>query len=392
MEAVLGLAHGPQRQIALHQIADIFFFADGPLGDPALAVLAHALFGVEIQISVAVALLADAPLGQGVGGGEIGLHHLGGDGVVFLRQRLHLRHGDQVLALVRIRHLLAQDAVNGGDGAVDLVLKVHGVVDDLQRGVRAPGADGIVVDLAGALHGLIAGGVAVVVGKLRSLGAGDQVQYRVVARQHLFLGPAEVGQHAAEFLVGYVCLVVEQRAVIDDQHLFLRHGLGGAQGQPFLVQLILDHIVLEVQHAHTAREGADAKAGDQLGGSLGDGDDLPAVFLFEFLEDPADQRGFSGGGTACQNDACDLFRHISTLLSIISLFYSFSLSFPCSHGKSRISAVKPPFSKTSTRAKLSVLPFPAVPGLTARTPPISAFSGMCVWPKSTSLHSRSWAA
>ena len=322
VEAVLGLAHGPQRQIAFHQIADVFLFADRPLGHPAAAVLADALFGVEIQVAVAAALLADAPLGQRIGGGEIGLHHLGRHGAVLLRQHFHRRHRDEILALVRVRHLLAQDAVDRGDGAVDFVLKVDGVVDDLQRGMPAPGADRVVVDLAGALDGLIAGGVAVIVRKFRSLGAGDQMQHRVIAREHLFLGLAEVGEHGAEFLVGYVGLVVKEGAVIDDEHLLLRHGLRRAERQTLLMQLILDHIILEVQHAHAARERADAEAGDQIGRRLGDRDDLPAVLLLEFLENAADERRFARGGAAGQDDARDLLCHIRNLpVFLFPVFY-----------------------------------------------------------------------
>ena len=135
------------------------------------------------------------------------------------------------------------------------------------------------------------------------------MQHRVVAGEQLLLRLAEVGEHLAELLVGDVGLVVEDRAVVDDEHLFLRHGLGRLERQTLLVQLVLDDEVLELQHTHAAREGPDAEAGDQLGRGLGDDDDLPALFLCEFLEDAADQGRLARRGAAGENDARDLLFH-----------------------------------------------------------------------------------
>ena len=75
------------------------------------------------------------------------------------------------------------------------------------------------------------------------------------------------------------------------------------------MQLILDDKILKILHADAIAEGADAEAGDKLRRRLGYGDDLPAVLLPELLEDAADERGFTRGGAAGENDAGNAFGH-----------------------------------------------------------------------------------
>ena len=160
------------------------------------------------------------------------------------------------------------------------------------------------------------------------------MQHRVIAGKQLLLGPAEVGEHGAELLVRDIGLVVEDRAVVDDEHLLLGHRLRRPERETLLVQLVLDHVILEIQHAHAAREGPYTEAGDQLGRRLGDHDDLPAALLREFLEDAADQGRFARRGAAGENDARDLLAHGSRLsfclvLSVYHAFFRFtSAVFP----------------------------------------------------------------
>ena len=173
-----------------------------------------------------------------------------------------------------------------------------------------PGPQGAVVHLPGVFQRLGAGGVAQVVGELGPLGAGDQVDHRVVIRQHAGLGaPVEARQHLGKFLVGDIGLVVHQRPVVDDQYIVLVHYPGGVQGQLLLVDLVGNHEILEGQHAHAVAERPYAEAGDQLGGGFGDGDDPPAVLLLEFVEYAADQRGLARGGSAGEDDLRNALGH-----------------------------------------------------------------------------------
>ena len=173
----------------------------------------------------------------------------------------------------------------------------------------APRAQGEIVLLARDLDCLIARGVAVVVRELRALGAGDEVENGVIPGEHLLLGLAEMGKGLCKLRVGDIRLIVEHSAVIDDEHLVLRHHLRALEGEALLMQLILNDKILEILHTDAIAERADAEAGDKLRRRLGDGDDFPAVFLPELLEDAADERGFTRGGAAGENDAGDAFGH-----------------------------------------------------------------------------------
>ena len=166
-----------------------------------------------------------------------------------------------------------------------------------------------IVLLPRGLQRLIARLVSEVIGKLRALGARDQMQNRVVAREHLLLGFAEVRQNLPELLVRDIRLVVKQRPVVDDQHVFLRHHLRALQRQLFLMQLVCDHKILKIQHRHAVAERADAEAGNQLRRRLRNRNHLPAVVLLELLENAADERRFACGGSAGQNNSCDVLCH-----------------------------------------------------------------------------------
>ena len=172
----------------------------------------------------------------------------------------------------------------------------------MQLRMLAPGAVRLVVLYPRLLQRLVARLVAEIIGKFRALGAGDKVQHGVIIAHDLLLGAAEGGEHLAELLVGDIGLVVEQRAVIDDEHVFLGHHLRGLEGKTVLVQLILDDKILEIVHGDAVAERLDTEAGDEVGRGLGNGDDLPAVVLLELLEDAADERGLAGSGAAGQND------------------------------------------------------------------------------------------
>ena len=81
------------------------------------------------------------PFHPGFGLDKIGLHHVCGCDVIICPQLFHIRHVDQILPLFHVGRGLAQDAVDLRDGPVDLILKGYGVVDNVQRGVGAPGAE-----------------------------------------------------------------------------------------------------------------------------------------------------------------------------------------------------------------------------------------------------------
>ena len=295
-----------QRDVALHQILNVLLGGDGPLRFP-LAVAGVVLFGVKIEIFVAVFLLADAADDVRAGLGEVGLHHVDAGGAVFLHQRVHIGHGDEILVPDLLGHRLADGLIDCAQTAGDLVLKVHGVVDHLQIRMLRPCAQRQLVLLACDLQRLVAGLVAVVIGKFRALGAGNQMQHDIVACHDLILGLAEAGEHLAELVVRDIGLVVQQCAVIDHENVLLRHHVRSLESQTLLVELVCNDKILEIQHGDAVAEGLDAEAGDQLGRGFGDGDDLPAVVLLEFLENAADEGGFAGCGAAGQHDARDVF-------------------------------------------------------------------------------------
>ena len=182
--------------------------------------------------------------------------------------------------------------------------------------MAGPGAQRPVVHLPGVLKGFRPGLVAQVVGKLRPLGAGHQVEHRVVAGQHLVLRlPGDAGKHLPEFVVGDIGLVVHQGPVVQDQDVLLLDHLGRLQGQLFLVDLVGHHEILERQHRHAAAEGTDAEAGNQLRRRFRDGDDPPAVLLPELVQDAADQGGLARRGAAGQYDPGDFLFHGTNLIS-----------------------------------------------------------------------------
>ena len=227
--------------------------------------------------------------------------------MVGLLQGLEGGQGDEILVPDLLLCRPADRGVDRAQTSSDLVFKIDGIVDHVDVGMRAPGAERQLVLLPRDLHRLIAGLVAEIVGKFRALGAGNEVEHGIVVRQRLLLRQAEVGKHLPELVVRDVGLVVEQRAVIQHDHALLGHHLGSLERQLFLVQLVGDDKILKIQHGHAAAEGLDAKAGDELRRRFGDGDDLPALVLLEFLEYPADERRLAGGRPAGQYDPRDLF-------------------------------------------------------------------------------------
>ncbi len=297
------------------------------------------LLGVEIQLLLPVSLPPDAALDGGVCHCEIGLHHLDAVCAVARFEQFDIRHGNEVFALFDHGLGFADRAVYLAQGAVYLILEVDGIIYNAQVLICAPRAQGAVVDLARVLDRFAARGVAEVIGKLRALGAGDEVDDRVIACEHLTLRfPADAHERFGKLLVGDIRLIVQKRAVVHDEHLLLRHDLRRRERELFLMYLVGDDEVLELEHGHAHAEGIYAEARDQLCRSFGDGYDAPAVILLELLEDAAYERRFAGGGAAGQHDAVYLFAHFhfsspkrkpessATVLKYLSQFARMKLS------------------------------------------------------------------
>ena len=297
-----------QRRVCLHEILDIFLLRDRLFRLPRARVRV-ALFSVEIQIFLPVFLLADAADDVRLRPDEIGLHHIDRAGGIRLLKRPHIWHGDQILVPDLLRRGQAEAVINGADAAAELVFKIDRIVNHLEVRMILPRPQRQIVLLPRGLQRLIARLVSEVIGKLRALGARNQMQNRVVAREHFLLGFAEVRQNLPELLVRDIRLVVKQRPVVDDQHVFLRHHLRALQRQFFLMQLVCDHKILKIQHRHAVAERADAEAGNQLRRRLRNRNHLPAVVLLELLENAADERRFACGGSAGQNNSCDALCH-----------------------------------------------------------------------------------
>ena len=208
-----------------------------------------------------------------------------------------------------LRRGQAEAVINGADAAAQLIFKVDRIVNHPQIRMILPRPQRQIVLLPRGLQRLIARFIAKIVGKLRALGARNQMQNRVVAREHFLLGFAEVRQNLPELLVRDIRLVVKQRPVVDDQHVFLRHHLRALERQLFLMQLVCDHKILKIQHRHAVAERADAEARNQLRRRLRNRNHLPAVVLLELLENAADERRFACGGSAGQNNSCDALCH-----------------------------------------------------------------------------------
>ena len=268
------------------------------------------LFGVEVQRLRAAFLHAHAALDVRVRQREIRLRHVDGRGAVFVGKRRHVGHGDKVLALLRHRLDLAHGAVDLAQGALDFIVEICVVVDDAQIRVRAPCTQCAVVHLASEFDGFRARVVAEVIGELRALGAGDEMEHHVVIGEYTLFGAAvKARDDLRELLIRHVGLVVHQRAVIENENVVLRHEFRRGEGELLLMDLIADDKILKLQHRHTVVEWLDAKAGDELGRRLGDGDDAPAVLLLEFLEHTAHERGFARRGAAREDDLCDALCH-----------------------------------------------------------------------------------
>ena len=298
-----------QTHIPLHQIGDILLFGDGALRHPALPVLAEALFRIKIQVLAAAALLAYAALDIRLGRREIGLHHVHRHRAELIREHRRIRHGDEVLALFRLRRGLTDDGKDGVHRAVELVVKIDGVVDDVKIRVSAPRAQGQIVHAPRGLNVLIARHVAEVIGKLRALCTAHEMQHRIIAAHDLLLGLAEVREREGELLVAHIRLVVEHGAVVHYEHILLRHELRRAEGELFLVKLVGYDEVLKILHGHAVAERLYPEAGDKLRRGLRNDDDAPAVLRLELLEYAADERRFAGGRTAREHDAGDVFGH-----------------------------------------------------------------------------------
>ena len=224
-------------------------------------------------------------------------------------EAVEIRHADQILALLIHRLRLTDDPADLPQAALDLLLEIHCVVHDAKVRMGAPGAEGVVVELDGVSDVLGAGVVAEVIGKLRALGAGDEVDHSVVLGKHCLGGQTEVGDDVLKFRVGDIGLVVEQGAVIENQDVLLRDLLRGVERQLLLVELVGNDEILEIEHGHAVVKGLDAEAGDQLRGGFRDRDDLPAVLLLELLEHTADQGRFAGRRAAGQDDFDDFLLH-----------------------------------------------------------------------------------
>ena len=130
---------------------------------------------------------------------------------------------------------MADDLIDGIQAAMDLILKIDGIVDHMQIGVAAPRAERAVVHFAGALHRLIPRLIAEIIGKFRALGAGDQMQDGIVVREDLGLRCAEACKDLTELLVRDIGLVVEERPIVDHKDVFLRHHLRGLEREALLV-------------------------------------------------------------------------------------------------------------------------------------------------------------
>jgi len=207
------------------------------------------LFGVEVQRLRSAFLHAHAALDVRVRQRKVGLRHVDGSGAVFVGKRRHVGHGDKVLALLCHWLDLAHGAVNFAQGALDFIVEICVVVDDAQIRVRAPCTQCAVVHLASEFDGFRARVVAEVIGKLRALGAGDEMEYHVVIGEHTLFGAAvKARDDLRELLVRHVGLVIHQRAVVENENIVLRHELRSVQRELFLVDLIADDKVLKLQH------------------------------------------------------------------------------------------------------------------------------------------------
>ena len=295
-----------QARVALHEIADVFLFGDWLFRLP-LAGAGRALFRIKIEIIPAVLLLADAADNIGVGAGQIGLHHVDAGGVIRLLKCLERGQRDEIFVPDFLLRGPSERFVDGAQAARDLVLKIDGVVDHMQIRVCAPCAQRQVVLFPRKFQRLIARLVAEIIGKLRALGAGNEVQDGIIVGERLLLSQTEARKHLPELLIGDIGLIVEKRAVIQHDDVLLRHHLRRLERQLLLVQLVGNDKILKIQHGHASAEGLDAEAGDQLRRGFGDGNDLPALVLLKFLENAADKRRLACGRPAGQHDPRDLF-------------------------------------------------------------------------------------
>ena len=115
--------------------------------------------------------------------------------------------------------------------------------------MRAPRTQCAVVHLAREFDGFRARVVAEVIGELRALGAGDEMEHHVVIGEHMLFGAAvKARDDLRKLLIRHVGLVIHQRAVVENENIVLRHELCSVQCELFLVDLIADDKVLKLQH------------------------------------------------------------------------------------------------------------------------------------------------
>lgn len=115
--------------------------------------------------------------------------------------------------------------------------------------MRAPRTQCAVVHLAREFDGFRARVVAEVIGELRALGAGDEMEHHVVIGEHTLFGAAvKASDDLRELLIRHVGLVVHQRAVVENENIVLRHELRSVQRELFLMDLVGDDKVLKLQH------------------------------------------------------------------------------------------------------------------------------------------------
>ena len=283
------------------------------------SVFSTALLRIKIQIVFPVLLLAYTAFRIRIAAYEIGLHHLYGVCMIFLFQQRSIRHGNQVFMLADIGNALPDNVINGSNCPVDLIFKIHRVVNHTHIRMAAPGSQRQIIFFARNGNIFIARRVAEIVGKFCPLCTGDKMQHGIIPCHNLFRRLSKIRKDLFELLYRNICKIIKNCAIVDDHDFFFRHGFCTFQCQLFLVQLIGYNKILELLHAHTAGKRTEPETGNQLCCSFRDGNDFPSVFAFKFLQDPGDQRCFACSRTAGKYYSdYSLLTHIILLLLIVS--------------------------------------------------------------------------
>ena len=301
-QAVARLAHlllcavGLLQQILVLALGKPFLDLDARL------VVEGMVVGLEIHHAVGLRAAVDAQR-HVLAGDKIGLDdvHFPHPGKAL--EPVHIRVGDQESALDLARLRLAEEGAHLGDEAAQLGIEVGGVVDDAQMRMGRPSRDQPVVEVGSLLDGLDAGLVVFGGVKLRqALRRGHQMKHRVIAREQLLLGAADLGQHLGVVLGRHIDLVVDRAAVADDEELVGLHRARGPLKQALLLQL-QGHLHLLVVEIRAAGPGRDA-AGDELRRRLRHKEHGIAE-LGKGVLDPAHGGRFAAAGAAGDHDSAD---------------------------------------------------------------------------------------